>query len=115
MDTSDNLLSGTIASEIVKLSGLSWFLASSNQLMGTIPSEFSQFQYMRSVWLDDNALTGTVPVEVCAKRGLRFQELTADYRSATEGEAPLVTCPGRCCTLCCDRYGICFYVAWIAF
>lgn len=57
----NNNLTGSIPSEIGKLSHLEWLYLEYNSLSGTLPESISQLQQLNSLVLSDNKLEGTLP------------------------------------------------------
>ena len=72
----DNDLSGTIPSELGKLSNLQFLWLHKNSLRGTIPSELGKLSNLQFLWLHKNSLSGTLPSELGKLSNL--QELYLD-------------------------------------
>ena len=58
-----NMLAGSIPSEIAGL-GLGWLTAYGNQYSGTLPSEFFSNTLMSRFWLQGNSLSGSISSEI---------------------------------------------------
>ena len=59
-----NQLTGTIPPELGGLSNLQQLYLNNNQLTGAIPSELGSLQHLTSLWLSNNQLTGGIPSEL---------------------------------------------------
>ncbi|CAB9517092.1 leucine Rich Repeat [Seminavis robusta] len=104
-----NQFSGTISSNLVRLSHLSYLLLTHNPLLvGTLPSELALMSSLYKITLDGTGLTGSVPAELCAQRGeMILGRVNADCETLPDGTTPLF-CPVGCCTKCCNsETGIC--------
>ena len=57
----ENKLTGSIPTELGKLSEMTWLILLGNQLTGSIPSELGNLSKLRGLHLRDNQLTGCIP------------------------------------------------------
>ncbi|XP_026432391.1 probable leucine-rich repeat receptor-like protein kinase At1g35710 [Papaver somniferum] len=57
-------LTGTIPTELGKLSHLTTLFLNSNQLKGSIPASFQNLRKLNRLFLNDNLLSGTVPTNI---------------------------------------------------
>lgn len=66
-----------------------------NKLSGTIPSELGRLTRLKWLRLEDNNLTGSMPTEVCSLRRSNgnLDKLEADCKNE-------VRCKSGCCTAC---------------
>ena len=64
LDLSDNRLSGPIPPELGNLINLDFMYLSSNQLSGEIPPELGNLASLTALFLSDNRLSGTIPPEL---------------------------------------------------
>ena len=60
----NNQLSGSIPSELGKLTKLEWLYLWGNQLSGNIPSELGNLTNLKTLSLDSNQLSGSIPPEL---------------------------------------------------
>lgn len=82
----NNNLTGSIPSEIGKLSHLEWLYLEYNSLSGTLPESISQLQQLNSLVLSDNKLEGTLP-ESFAGLMDKLQTLDLSYNNFS-GQIP---------------------------
>jgi Leucine-rich repeat (LRR) protein len=59
-----NSLSGTIPTELFRLTKLDYFDLSWNCITGTLPSQINQLIYLDNLQINDNFLTGTIPESI---------------------------------------------------
>ena len=64
LDLGGQGLTGSIPSEIGKLTNLRHLYLYNNQLTGSIPSEIGKLTNLRHLYLDNNQLTGPIPSEI---------------------------------------------------
>jgi hypothetical protein len=70
-------LTGTLPTEMGRLTSMIQMWLFGNALIGTIPTEYGSLQYLTLLQLHDNALTGTMPTQVCDNvDGLKFGSIT---------------------------------------
>ena len=81
----DNQLTGTIPPELGMLSSLTFLALSANQLTGPIPPELGQLSSLEGLRLSENALTGPIPPELGQLSRLERLEL---YENALTGPIP---------------------------
>ena len=62
----ENVLNGTIPTELGLLHDLEWLNLFSNQVTGTIPTELGLLSNLEYLALDSNRLTGTVPTTLAS-------------------------------------------------
>lgn len=60
-----NLFQGKIPSELGLLSSLTSLHLYDNYLTGTIPSEIGSLSNLNELYLNDNSFIGTLPIEIC--------------------------------------------------
>ena len=103
-DKPDYGLSGTISTNVGKLTDLISLQYSFNRLTGTIPTEVTNLSRMRLFWTHINLLSGSMPQQICQRVGpgnLEFLQTDCGPEIS-----PVVDC--LCCSACCDRdTGIC--------
>lgn len=101
-----NSLSGTISTSIGGLRQLSFLILRDNpNLTGTLPTEISKLSLLRRLDVDGTGMIGPVPDEVCSQRG---EVYLASFRAdclplASQNDTVPMFCPQRCCSKCCDR------------
>jgi Leucine-rich repeat (LRR) protein len=71
LNTSSNLLTGSLPSEIKSFSSLTQLLFNNNFFTGSVPSSFSNFTFLIDLWLNDNDLTGTLPFPLAVFSSLK--------------------------------------------
>ncbi|MBC6476995.1 MAG: putative Ig domain-containing protein [Hormoscilla sp. GM7CHS1pb] len=76
-------VSGTIPSELSKLTSLEELDLNSSFLTGTIPPELGDLGNLRHLWLDHNSLEGTIPPELGNLSKLTFLKLNNNSLSGT--------------------------------
>ena len=86
LDLPQNGLSGTIPSELGRLTNLRWLSLSSNQLSGEIPPELGDLTNLESLYLLSNELSGEIPPELSGLANLQSLWL---YNNQLSGEIPL--------------------------
>ncbi|KAJ3248152.1 hypothetical protein HDU77_008235 [Chytriomyces hyalinus] len=79
--THGNKLTGTIPTELARLTSLTFLILADNQLTGTIPTELGLLTRLTYIMLHNNRLTGTIPTEFgrltdLEELGLRDNQLT---------------------------------------
>ena len=102
-----NEFTGTIPSQIGKLTNLKHLLLKKNKLQGQIPAEMAQLTQLQVLLLDDNDLSGTTNA-ICAGQEMTHSItgnsgntvnpllfFSADCKNAGE-----IAC--SCCTVCCE-------------
>jgi len=97
-----NDLTGSISTNIGKLSTLSYLYFPGLDLTGTIPTEIGLLSDLAKVHFDGTDLTGSVPSELCSLRGNFLTVIKADCQMISTGEIPM-ECALGCCTKCCNR------------
>ena len=85
LDLGENQLSGTISTEIGKLTNLTELYLNGNELSGAIPAEIGQITILNSLDLSDNELSGAIPAEIgqITGRGLSNMDLSDNQLSGT--------------------------------
>lgn len=98
LDINDNYFSGSISSDIGKLSeSLEIVQLHGNAFHGSIPSELGLCHHLETITLHDNAFTGAVPQKICSLREQgSLINLWADCAPPVGG----VACVSLCCTKC---------------
>jgi hypothetical protein len=76
MELHENSLSGSIPSELGLLSSITSILLSNNSLDGTIPSEIGQLSSLKNMKLSNNSLGGFIPSELGQLSSLENMELS---------------------------------------
>ena len=90
----ENLIQGSLPTELGLLSSLRLATMRSNLMTGTIPPEIGNLASLSVFKVEQNSLFGDMPSTVCALRtpnGI-LSQLTAD--------CDMVSCFGGCCTNC---------------
>ena len=93
-----NRITGTISTELGKLSSLEYLFLNRNQLDGIIPSQLSHLPNLSMLMVDNNKLVGEL--DAC-----NVEYLTSDCGNPQLGcpdcqsDSKEVECP--CCTTCC--------------
>ena len=72
IDLRETELSGSLTSELGKLTHLNVLLLNSNQLSGPIPPELGTLDNLESLWLGGNSLSGPIPPELGSLANLKF-------------------------------------------
>jgi Leucine-rich repeat (LRR) protein len=75
LDLSHNNLESTIPSEIGNMKGLQYLLLNDNELSGPIPSDLGRLSELNVLDLSSNQLTSSVPEEFRSLTGLTFPAL----------------------------------------
>ena len=78
LDLSDNLLSGSMLSEICLLSHINSLVLSENSITGMIPTELFQLASLATLHLSDNLLSGSIPSEIGYSTKLKTLLLSGD-------------------------------------
>lgn len=76
-------LSGTIPTELGRLSSVECFWWNGNYFSGTIPTEFSRLKRLSQVKISENYLSGTLPTELGQISQLSYLHLEYNYISGT--------------------------------
>lgn len=84
-----NNITGTLASEIGKLTGLASFSLTNTTVKGTIPTEVGQLTGLRRAWFYGNKLSGEIPTEL---GNLPLLEVVELYGNDLVGAMPQGTC-----------------------
>ena len=71
-------MTGTIPSELGRLSNLWWLGLSGNRLTGSVPTELGNLTNLSLLWLTGNQLTGTIPSEFGKLVNLKELRLTGN-------------------------------------
>jgi len=79
----DNSLSGNIPSELGSLKNLTYLSLNNNSLSGSIPPELGNLTKLRILNLDDNFLTGSIPTELGNLKGLTVLALNNNSLSGS--------------------------------
>ena len=77
----NNLLTGTLPSELGSLTNLQALRLSGNRLTGPIPAELGSLEHLQSLRLSGNQLTGAIPAELGSPEYL--QQLWLHYNRLT--------------------------------
>ena len=72
INLSSNELSGPIPPELSELTNLKTLALSFNRLSGFIPTELVQLIYLESLWINGNELIGSIPPELADLFNLRY-------------------------------------------
>ena len=80
-DRSYNKFSGTIPTELGKLSAIQIIAVDNSKLTGSIPTQFGQLTYLKSIIIDNNELSGVLPTELGELNNL--QEIRLSYNQLT--------------------------------
>ena len=115
-----NEITGTIPTELGKMTRLREIAMSVNKLSGDIPSELGLLSNLSSLFLAANQLTGTVPSELAQLPALEFMflqgnELNGDLKPFCDrpnwldqlGADCVAEVQCTCCTYCCDERELC--------
>lgn len=101
---SDCNFTGTISTQIGRLSDLQQLDISNNNFHGSLPSELAALTNLRELKVNGNDLTGAIPSSVCS-------DVTSIHADCWPEEATgivKVDCPLTCCEECCDQSdGVC--------
>jgi len=110
-----NDLSGTISTNIGKLTTLGVLYLNDNNFRGTLPTEIGLLTLLETIHVDGSGLTGTIPQSLCDLRESDFSlhDVQADCAEPPLGENNVTMqipqmCPLGCCTNCCiPSSGVC--------
>lgn len=96
LQVNGNMFSGTIPSEIGLMTSLLYLNLQGNNFSGTIPTEIGLLSNLREVWLDGNSFTGTISRGIALLERLRI--LTLDDNIS--GSVPSRIKTLKACDLC---------------
>jgi hypothetical protein len=116
----NNVITGTIPTEIGLLTDIASISITNSSLTGTIPTEFGNLSDLRRLWLYNNQLTGQIPAQLDSLAQLEVLEVhhnkingampqgicsvidksEYEYKSLTTDCNSKVTCDSSCCTKC---------------
>ena len=85
----DNLVKGSMPTQMGTLTGLASLSITNTTLEGTLPTELGNCLLLQRVWLYSNQLTGTIPSQLAALTKLEVLEV---YDNLLQGDMP----PGVC-------------------
>jgi Leucine rich repeat len=88
-----NRLTGTIPSELGKLSSLRGLFLENNKLSGTVPAELSGLTRITTVNIGANDFTGSLPFQLCEVFNETLPGFSGDCSEFEDG--------GPCMTTCC--------------
>jgi hypothetical protein len=93
-------LNETLSTRVGELVELIQLRVSTNRLTGSIPSEIQKLTKLRFFWSHLNLFNGSMPNEICDNRA-PGGDLVGLQTDCNPPDNPGVSC--RCCTSCCDR------------
>eukprot|EP00978_Attheya_sp_CCMP212_P030324 scaffold111055_cov52-Attheya_sp.AAC.3 len=93
LSLTENVLTGTLPTELGNMADLNALEIHSNFLSQTIPTEIGNMKNLTLLDVTGNMLSGGVPPQVCQLRQGSLKALSVDC-------AWRLTCPESCCTLC---------------
>nr|KYP68267.1 Receptor protein kinase CLAVATA1 [Cajanus cajan] len=86
LDVYDNMFTGALPQELVRLENLKYLKLDGNYFTGTIPESYSEFKSLEFLSLSTNSLSGKIPKSLSKLKTLKYLKL--GYVNAYEGGIP---------------------------
>jgi len=95
-----NFLSGSLPTQVGRLSSMQYFWIDNNRLSGTLPTQIGSLSALIQLWGYNNSFVGAMPPSLC---GLVAGNLSDCELQANLFTCPLPTCATECAATCRQR------------